>query len=207
MTLMIGGRNLVPGGAPARVRVAVDGAAVDELVAAPGFFLQMLTVPPSRRDQATTRELTVESDSPQLAIEQFDAQPAGRVVFGFGDGWNEQEYNPTTGELWRWSSDRSAIRVRERRARASRSPSAAKSRRRRRHTSSSAPAMPSSPQFDVGRSFTRTVLIPATSLPGPEDTITIETSAWYVPAEKRWRSRDRRRLGLKLFECRVTPAS
>jgi hypothetical protein len=51
------------------------------------------------------------------------------------------------------------------------------------------------------------VLIPSTALPGSEETIWIETSAWYVPAEKRWRSKDRRRLGLKLFECKVTPAS
>ena len=34
------------------------------------------------------------------------------VVFGFGEGWNEHEYDPSTGELWRWTSDRSAIRVR-----------------------------------------------------------------------------------------------
>ena len=44
--------------------------------------------------------------------------------------------------------------------------------------------------FDVGRAFSRTVLIPAAALPGPEDVITIESSAWYVPAEKRWRSKD-----------------
>ncbi len=57
-------------------------------------------------------EVRIVSDNPQLAIEQFDAQPAGRVLYGFGEGWNEQEYNPATGVLWRWSSDKAALRVR-----------------------------------------------------------------------------------------------
>jgi hypothetical protein len=154
----------------------------------------------------TYAELKVESNSQQVAIEQFDAQPAGRVVYGFGDGWNEQEYNPTTGELWRWTTDRSAIRVR------SEGHSVALSLRGEIEAAASSHVVVRAGNavaaaFDVGPSFSRTVLIPSTLLPGPEDTISIETSAWYVPAEKRWRSRDRRRLGLKLFECRVTPAS
>jgi hypothetical protein len=205
ITLMLGGRNLVADGPPARVRVSLDGAAVGELVAAPGFFLHLTTVAPSA-GTSTYAELTVDSDSPQVAIEQFDAQPAGRVVYGFGDGWNEQEYNPTTGELWRWTTDRSAIRVR------SEGHSVALSLRGEIEAAASSHVVVRAGNtvvaaFDVGRSFSRTVLIPSTSLPGPEDTISIETSAWYVPAEKRWRSKDRRRLGLKLFECRVTPAS
>jgi hypothetical protein len=205
VTLMIGGRNLAAGGSPAHVRISLDGAAVGNIVVAPGFFLHMVTIPaaPGTGDY---RELTVESEGGQVAIEQFDAQPAGRVVFGFGDGWNELEYNPTTGELWRWTTDRSAIRVRSEGHAVALTlrgeiEEAASSHVVVRAGNSVAAA------FDVGRSFSRTVLIPSTSLPGPEDVISIETSAWYVPAEKRWRSRDRRRLGLKLFECTVTPAS
>ncbi len=45
-------------------------------------------------------------------MEQFDLQPADRVVYGFGDGWQELEYNPATGRLWRWSSERAVLRVR-----------------------------------------------------------------------------------------------
>jgi hypothetical protein len=151
-------------------------------------------------------EVTVESDIQPLAIEQFDAQPAGRVVYGFGDGWNEQEYNPATGDLWRWTTDRAAIRVR------SEGHSVALSLRGEIEAASSSHVTVRAGSavvaaFDVPRSFTRTVLIPSSALPGSEDTIWIETSAWYVPAEKRWRSKDRRRLGLKLFECKVTPAS
>ena len=62
-------------------------------------------------------------------------------------------------------------------------------------------------RFDVGKSFARTVVLPADAFGQAETTITLESSAWYVPAETRWRSRDRRRLALKLFECTLTPVS
>jgi hypothetical protein len=56
--------------------------------------------------------ITVAASLPGVVIEQFDAEPAGRVMFGFGDGWNEQEYEPATGRLWRWMSERGTLRVR-----------------------------------------------------------------------------------------------
>lgn len=204
-TLMIGGRNLAGNGPAAHVRLSLDGTPAGELVAAPGFFVYMATLQPAA-GTGPYADLTVESDRPQVAIEQFDAQPAGRVVYGFGDGWNEQEYNPATGDLWRWTTDRAAIRVR------SEGHAVALSLRGEIEAASSSHVTVRAGNtvvtaFDVARSFTRTVVIPSSSLPGPEDTISIETSAWYVPAEKRWRSKDRRRLGLKLFECKVTPAS
>jgi hypothetical protein len=41
-----------------------------------------------------------------------------------------------------------------------------------------------------------------------ETRLTIETDQWYVPAETNWRpTQDRRHLGLRLFECELTPAS
>jgi hypothetical protein len=61
--------------------------------------------------------------------------------------------------------------------------------------------------FDVDRTFSRTVLIPKALVAGRETVLTIESSAFYVPAEIRWRSQDRRRLGLKLLECSLSPVS
>jgi hypothetical protein len=205
ITLVIGGRNLVGSGKAARIRLKLDGVSAGEIEAHPGFFLQMTAVslPPGAGDYA---DLTVDADAPTVAIEQFDAQPADRVVYGFGEGWNEREYNPATGASWRWSSDRSAIRLHS----AGRAVAltltgeieeAASSHVTVRAGDATAAA------FDVGRTFSRTVVIPAALLPGSENVITIESSAWYVPAEKRWRSQDRRRLGLKLYECSITPAS
>lgn len=204
-TLMVGGRNLGISGKPARLRVAVDGATIDEATISPGFFLRMATVPQA----AGTGDyglVSIESDNRDLAIEQFDAQPTGRAVFGFAEGWYEQEYNPTTGVLWRWASDRAAIRVR-----AEDHALALTLRGEIEEASSSHVTVRAGErvlaQFDVGPSFTRTEILPANALRGAESMIMIESSASYVPAEMRWRSKDRRRLALKVYECRLTPVS
>ena len=205
VVLLIGGRNLLPGGAAARIRVALDGVPVDEWTVAPGFFLRILD-PRPLTGSGEYAHVTIEADSQDVAIEQFDAQPVGRVMFGYGDGWNEQEHNPATGTLWRWSSDRAALRVRaEGRALALSLRGEVEAASTSHVVVRVGDAVVSA--FDVGRSFSRTVIIPAPLLSGAEGVVTIESSAWSVPAEKRWRSRDQRRLGLKLFECRVTPAS
>jgi hypothetical protein len=209
LTFLIGGRNLAANGLSVRLRAAIDGvaiadAALEQTVPA-GFFLRIFTVPPvsGAGDYA---DLTVESDSQQLALEQFDAEPAGRLVFGFGEGWNELEHNPATGALWRWSSDRATLRVR------AEGHAVALTLRGEIEAASSSHVViraggAVAAEFDVGPTFSKTVLIPTASLPGPEDVIIIESSAWYVPAEKRWRSKDHRRLGLKVYECQVTPVS
>jgi hypothetical protein len=59
----------------------------------------------------------------------------------------------------------------------------------------------------VDGAFVVTATIPAAATRGDETVLTIETDRSYVPAESRWRSQDRRRLGLKIFECEITPVS
>jgi hypothetical protein len=51
------------------------------------------------------------------------------------------------------------------------------------------------------------VIIPKALLGAPETVLTIESSAFYVPARTRWRSGDQRTLGLKLVECTLSPVS
>jgi hypothetical protein len=206
LTLMIGGRNLTTAGTPAAVHVAIDGAAVADFTAPAGFFLHMADLPASASSGGYA-VVTVASDNRDLAVEQFDAQPSGRLVFGFGEGWHEQEYNPTTGALWRWSSDRAGIRVRG--AAGRRLALTLRGELEEAATSHVTIRVGDRvlAQFDVGASFERTALLPADAFSGPESTIVIESSAWYVPAEKRWRSGDRRRLALKLSECRLAPVS
>lgn len=202
-TLMVGGRNLA--GPPARLEVDLDGTRLIDESIPNGFFLRMVALPPleGSTEYAT---VTIRSDNPELAIEQFDAQPAGRVVYGFGEGWNEQEYNPATGVSWRWSSDRSAIRLR-----AEGHAVALTLRGEIEEASSSHVTVRAgdrvAAEFDVARTFSRTIMIPAELVSGPEVVLTIESSAFYVPADVKWRSADRRRLGLKLFECRISRAS
>jgi len=62
-------------------------------------------------------------------------------------------------------------------------------------------------EADAGRTFSISLPIPSDLLESGEATLTIETNQTYVPAEVRRRSQDRRRLGLKIFECRITPPS
>jgi hypothetical protein len=150
--------------------------------------------------------VTVASDSKDVAIEQFDAQPDGRVSFAYADGWNELEYNPATGELWRWSTDRSTLRVRaEGHALALTLRGGLEAASSSRITVRAGDRVIAT--LDVDKTFEQTVLIPADAVTTPESVLTIESSAWYVPAEANRRSADRRRLGLKLVECRVSAAS
>jgi hypothetical protein len=52
-----------------------------------------------------------------------------------------------------------------------------------------------------------TARIPADSLIGDEREIIVETDQSFVPAELSSRTRDRRRLGLRIYDCEVRPAS
>lgn len=203
--LLVGGRNLADGGPTARVQVSVDGTTVLDESVPPGFFLRTIPLA-STAGTGDFAHVTIVSDNPLLAVEQFDAQPAGRVIYGFGDGWNEQEYNPTTGVLWRWSSDKAALRVR-----AEGHGLALTLRGEIEEASTSHVTIRAgngvAAEFDVERTFSRTVLIPRELLSEPETVLTIESSAFYVPAETKWRSGDRRKLGLKLVECALSPVS
>jgi hypothetical protein len=205
VTLMVGGRNLADAGPNATLQVSVDGITVMDEVVPPGFFLRMIQLPSTAGD-GDYATVTIASDNPQLAIEQFDAQPAGRVIYGYGEGWNEQEYNPATGLLWRWSSDRSSIRVR-----AEGNGLALTLRGEIEEATTSRITVKAgvvvAATFDVDRTFSRTVLIPKALLSAPETVLTIESSAFYIPAEHKWRSQDRRKLGLKLVECSLSPVS
>ena len=205
VTLMVGGRNLANAGPNAVVRVRVDDTTVLDESMPPGFFLRMVTLPTTAGvgDYAT---VSIESDNRELAIEQFDAQPSGHVVYGFGEGWNEQEYNPTTGVLWRWTTDRSAIRVRpEGRSLVLTLRGEIEAASSSHITIRAGDAVVA--QSDVPQSFSLTTMIPQRFLTGAETVISIQSSAFYVPAEKKWRSRDRRTLGLKLTECSLSPVS
>ena len=59
----------------------------------------------------------------------------------------------------------------------------------------------------VGSAFVVNTTIPAAALGPEEGVMTIETDGAFVPADVRWRTQDRRLLGLKILECRITPAS
>ncbi|RPJ69744.1 MAG: hypothetical protein EHM24_17640, partial [Acidobacteria bacterium] len=113
-TLIIGGRNLgQPGEPAAHLEVSFDGGALLTADVAPGFFTRTLSLPAGAlAGGAGFGTLRVAaSGGPTVAIEQFDVQDAGRVVFAFGPGWHEPEYSPVEQRLWRWTSDRAELLV------------------------------------------------------------------------------------------------
>ncbi len=102
MHLMIGAQHVGEAADPAaEIEVAVDGHVLDRwtLTAGDRNLLRFLDLPaglPGEGDYAT---LTISSRAAgggarraPVAVRQFDAQDATRLIYGFGEGWHELEY-------------------------------------------------------------------------------------------------------------------
>jgi hypothetical protein len=208
VTLLVGGRNLAAEGASARVTVEVDGRAIDEIAAPPGFFLRFIRLPEGALGgDGRYAQLSIRADQPRVSIEQFDAQSDGRLAFGFADGWHEMEYNPATGRSWRWMSEHAVIRLKsEPRAltltvsgttEGFSRPTAIKVRVGERILGESRVTSP----------FTIHAQIPADVLGSDETAVVVETDQFYVPAERSRRTQDRRHLALRVYDLQLRPAS
>jgi hypothetical protein len=203
--LMIGGRNLSSDGPPVRLTAKIgDGA--DPLLdtdVGPGPFLRQVTVPLVHDDAAAYSKVTVKAaPGSRVAIEQFDTS-RDRTIFGFGDGWQEPEYDPVRGLMWRWLSERGELRfTRSDRAVAlhveGETPLKYFSRPSRVVIRSGGAVLLDE---SISSDFSFDVTIPASSLNQPEPVVTLETDQMYVPAERSRRSADRRHLGLRIFRC------
>lgn len=206
VTLMFGGRKL-SGAEPTDVTVALEGRTIWTGPVAPGFFLHLVRLDPAAlAGSGDYAELTVKSGTNEVAIEQFDVQTTDRTVYGFGDGWHELEYNPRTGRLWRWTSERAVLRVMSpRRALTLRLVGAFETSAPTAHVVVRAGDRVLS-EHDVRKEFTLDVAIPPDVVTADGETsITLETDQWYVPAEANWRpTQDRRHLGLRVFELTLT---
>jgi hypothetical protein len=209
--LVVGGRNLSADGTEVHLQMSVDGQRLDQISVKPGFFLHMPMLPPRNPNDSgdyAALKISAEPAGADLAIEQFDAAPMGaRPIFGYDDGWNEPEYNPTTGRLWRWTTERATLRLRGPAGKAL----ALRLDGEIEEASTSHVVIRAGDlvvgEHDVGRTFSISSNLPAAVSPQDAMTVTIETSAWYIPAERRWRSRDRRHLGLKIYSCVIVPIS
>jgi len=209
ISLLIGGRNLNGAGATASVSVTMDGRPLHRLDVAPGFFLELLAVDPVAASTTTGDDyvsIEIRADTDHIVIEQFDAQPQGEVVFGYGDGWHELEYNPSTGRLWRWTSERAVLRLR-----ADLKPLTLRLRGTFETSASTAHVRVRVgdrmiAERDLPKGFTFEVPIPADLVARDADTLlTLETDQWYVPADTNWRpTGDRRHLGLRIYECEIS---
>jgi hypothetical protein len=114
VTVLLGGRVLGTG--PVSLHLTVNGTGIETWTLQPGFFMNRANIPAATLGStADYVPLEVSAESPSrvpVSLEQFDAQRPGVPMFGYAEGWNEPEYNPSLGRAWRWASERSVLWVR-----------------------------------------------------------------------------------------------
>jgi hypothetical protein len=71
------------------------------------------SLPAGRYARLQIRSVAIDGTQARVptAVNQFDVQSADRIVFGFGDGWYEQEYDPVANSLWRWTGQHATLRI------------------------------------------------------------------------------------------------
>jgi hypothetical protein len=138
-----------------------------------------------------------------VAVRQFDIQPADTLIWGFGEGWHEAEYDTASGLRWRWTSERSVLRV-----------ATDKSVRLELRGQSPLLYVDTPPRVRVtaggrqiaelrpDRDFTWQVEVTAEDVARSGGAIAIETDRLYLPGAAEGTA-DARRLGLRLFDVHV----
>jgi hypothetical protein len=216
---IIAGRDL--GGAadrPSLFEVAVDGTVVDRWRVDPAtdgtdFFHVMALpqgVPPGTGNYAaltiSARAEQAGARTPEVAVQQFDLQDLQTVMFGFGRGWYQTEYDKAKGLSWRWTSNAATLRI-------------LPARQVVLHLTAESPMQyfdqPPTVTIRAGsrelsrvdafprdQNVTWHVVIPEDALRASDGTVTIETSKIYLPGKAEGTA-DARKLGLRIFEVRV----
>jgi hypothetical protein len=220
MHLMIGGRHFSAVGDPPVVFTAsIDGTPIETWTVNPEpggvSFLRFIDlpggVPPGTGDYApvvvTAHAEPVSQPTPSVAIRQFDIQPSGTLVYGFGEGWHEAEYDTATGVSWRWTSGRSVLRVSP--------PQEVVVRVRGESPLKYFREVPtvrmSAGDRIVGEhrpdaDFEWAVKVPADAIRNGDGAIVIETDRIYLPGQAEG-TPDARQLGLRIFEIAVHPVT
>ena len=208
VTLLIGGRNLGRAGeGSAHVEVAFDGRTLFSEDVLPGFFARLVPLPPGAlAGSAGFGTLRVEAaGGPPVAIEQFDVQDIGEVVFAFGPGWHEREYNPVEQRLWRWTSDRAELIVHHggRDVMVEVSGQAGGRLLEGPHTITLQAGRQELGRMEARGPFTIRARVAAAVLERAGGTIALTTNRTFVPRQ-RGESADPRKLGLRVFRATVT---
>jgi hypothetical protein len=219
MHMVVGVRHLGSAVEPAtNFELTIDGLVIEQWTLDPTEGSNLLRfidlpagLPPGTGDFAhlsiSARSATPGRATPEVAVRQFDIQPADTIVFGFGDGWHEAEYEPATGRQWRWTSERSVLRVAPATAvrltlRGEWPPSFQDPGPRVRITAAGRVVA----EMQVPRAFTWSVSVPADVVAAADGAIAIETDRVYLPGPAEG-TEDARHLGLRLFDIEVNTGS
>jgi len=208
--VMVGGRHL--GAAhdpPATFVAALDGLDVETWTAGPGFFLHEFVLPPGTVSGEGVAALTLRSFSGKggsidTAVEQFDLQSSGALMWGYDEGWHEAEFDPVLG-VWRWTSDRATLRII---GAASPVVITMTVESPLRYFDEPPIVRMSSAGQDLGETrfdgnLVWRVVVPIAALQQSGGRVTIETDRTFVPAQ-RGPQPDKRALGLRVFAVDVS---
>jgi hypothetical protein len=215
--LVVGGRHLgEPGDPAADFELSLDGVVRDRwtLTFDERNFLRFLDIPGGLTGTGYGR-LTLSSHSAggdsrraPVGVRQFDIQPADRMLYGFAEGWHEEELDPMTGRRWRWTSERSVVRIKG-------ATGAVRIAMRGESPLRYFDAPPTVrvtaagqvvAQFRPDADFDWTITVPADALARADGDIVIETAPVYLPGPAEGTA-DERHLGLRVYECRVYPVT
>jgi hypothetical protein len=213
--LVVGGRHLgEPGDPAADFELSLDGTVRDRWTLSVGDrnFLRFLDIPDGvpgsgySRLSMSSRSAGSDGRRAIVGVRQFDIQPADRMVYGFAEGWHEEELDPMTGRRWRWTSERSVIRIRG-------APGGVRLTLRGESPLRYLDAPPAVrvtaagralAQFRPADAFEWTITIPAGDVARAGGALAIETDPVYLPGPAEGTTDDRH-LGLRLYEFHIDP--
>jgi hypothetical protein len=210
--LLIGGRHLGrEGDSPVHLTLSREGRTLSEWMATPGAFFRLIPLPEGSLDGSEpyvpleVRAAAADGRSAiPVALEQFDLQ-SGRVpMVGLLEGWQEPEYNPTTGRAWRWMAERSNLWIRP----VGRDVTLTLTGESPLRYYDGAPNVGLSvgarriASLQPSDDYTWTVVLPADALAAADGRVTIESDNWFSPAQRDG-SADQRHLALRIYSIAV----
>ena len=216
--MMIGGRHLGSGSGPAAlVTVRIGGREIEQwtVAASAPSFLRFIPLPAGALACGAPWcvlevRATVSGGAATgiVAIDQFNLQDPDSPMLGFGEGWQEPEYEPARGISWRWASEKAVLRT-STTDRDVELQIVGESPRRYFDRPSRVVGTAGGTQLwniDAGSDFAWSFRVPAAALRSSGGAITIETDQFFRPAD-RGKGADKRALGLRVYLVKLRPAS
>ena len=208
--VMVGGRHLGAASDPdVTFVIAIDGREAARWESRAGFFVQEFDLPGALlAGTGPLARLTVQSSSATdqpipTAVEQFDLQSSGSMMWAYDEGWHEAEYDPALG-VWRWASERSTLRIIG--ATTAVAITIRVERPRRYFDDDPVVRLVAGDRVLGETQFRETdlwsVTVPLEALQATRGRVTIETNRTFVPAEQGGPA-DRRHLGLRVFGINI----
>ncbi len=215
-TALIGGRNLGAAGDPAvTFTLAIDGRDLErwDVAPDPGFFVHRVALPAGaltgdgRWAELTLRSTAVSGQQPvATAVEQFDVQSPGTLMWAFGTGFHEPELDSVQARSWRWMSERAELDVVQ--------PAGDVTLVLRGESPLKYFEQPSTLEvrcgdvslgrLDLSGDFDERLVVPDACLHAGDGKVVLTTSQTFSPSDRSG-ANDRRRLGLRLFEVSLVP--